>query len=255
MRVFSYWEGPVTWLERLSIATALATGHELTVFSHNPKTLRLAGLGVPVEDAREIMDDPSLDRMLRKLPAHFSDHFRAEGLERDFGVWSDLDVLFLKRLPDDDFILGWAEPGLVSGAILKLPPEGKFLADYLKMCRRRPLPIAAPWLPWHERVALTVKDWRRRIRGHRGIRPPYGPPALTHLVEVHDAYDKVRPRAIYHPLDPDEVPSLAQSNDFVPHPDSYTIHLFGSHFRNSMGSAVPPASSWLGAQCARYAIA
>ena len=29
MNVFSYWSGPVTWMERLSVVSARATGHDL----------------------------------------------------------------------------------------------------------------------------------------------------------------------------------------------------------------------------------
>ena len=35
MNVFSYWSGPVTWMERLSVVSARATGHDLTVFTYD----------------------------------------------------------------------------------------------------------------------------------------------------------------------------------------------------------------------------
>lgn len=253
-RVFSYWTGPLTWMERLSAASAVATGHELTVFSYEPQALRLAGLGVAVEDGREILDKHGLDGMNRALPGHFSDHFRVEGLARRLGIWCDLDILFLQTLPQSDFVFGREVDDMISGAVLGLPTGSAILNDYLQMCRRRPLPVAAPWLPWHERAQLTLKHWRRRMRGHRGIRPPYGPPALTHLVEVHHLQNEVAERPVYHPLDPHEVAALAERADFTPDPRSRTIHMFGSHFRATMGTQTPPRSSWLGAQARAFGV-
>ena len=35
VRVFSYWCGPITWMERLSIGSARAAGHQVTVASRS----------------------------------------------------------------------------------------------------------------------------------------------------------------------------------------------------------------------------
>jgi hypothetical protein len=245
MRIFSYWSGPITWIERLSAASAVATGHELTIFADEPRKLTDEGLGVHIEDAREVLDDPTLFSMNRRLAGHYSDHFRVEGLAKDLDIWCDLDMLFLKTLPNDEYVLGWEVGGMVSGAVLRLPNNSPMLSDYLIMCRRRPLPIAPLWISWQARAMLVFKHWRRRARGHRGIRPPYGPPALTHLVSLHHINCEVAPREKYHPLDPDQIPGLAARNDFEPDPRTHTIHLFGSHFRDTLGGCPPMPGSWL----------
>lgn len=248
MQIFSYWTGPVTWIERLSAATAIAAGHQLTVFSYKPQDLRLDGLGVRVDDARDILCDHGLERMDRELPSHFSDCFRLEGLARGLGLWCDLDIVYLKQIPDTPYIVGREIGTEISNAVLRLPSDSPILNDYLQMCRRRPLPVTAPWLPWHSRARLMLKHCNKLIRGRRGLRPPYGPPALTHLVHAHHLEDKVVERPVYHPLDPPEVAALAQRADFTPDSRTHTIHLFGSHFRATMGARLPDRSSWLGAQ-------
>jgi hypothetical protein len=37
--VFSYWSGKLSWMERLSVASAIETGHDVTVLSYEPKVL------------------------------------------------------------------------------------------------------------------------------------------------------------------------------------------------------------------------
>jgi hypothetical protein len=87
------------YLERLSIASFLANGHKVNVFSYQPEILHGVPEGVDLRNAREVMDDPKRVRLFDgKLKALGSDFFRYEVFAKNLGYWADLDVILLKRL-------------------------------------------------------------------------------------------------------------------------------------------------------------
>lgn len=252
MKVFSYWSGPLSWMERLSIASAKATGHEMTIYSYQPQVLRSEQLGVDVIDAREVFFDRALDRMDAKFPDHFSDHFRAEGLAKSLGVWVDLDIAFVRRLPSADYLLCWQEANCVCGAILALPPDSAFLHDYLKICRRRPVSVAPPWLPLHDQLRLRFKHFRRQLVGRPGVALPYGPPALTHLANKHQLWDKILPSGAFFPIHWSQVMALFREDDYRPATDTYAVHLWRNVCGKLHGNPLPEPSSWLWQLCKTY---
>ena len=79
--------------ERLSVVSARATGHDLTVFTYDDHAKLASALGCQVIDAKVVADDPTLGELRRHRPNHFSDYFRLEGLAKGYGVWTDLDVV------------------------------------------------------------------------------------------------------------------------------------------------------------------
>jgi hypothetical protein len=252
LKVFSYWSGPLSWMERLSVATATATGHELTIYSYQPQVLRSEQLGVEVVDAREVFFDPALDRMDSKLPDHFSDHFRAEGLAKSLGVWVDLDIAFVRTLPSEDHLLCWQEPNCVCGAVLALPAESPFLSDYLDICRRRPVSVAPPWFPLHERLRLRFKHFRRQLAGRPGVALPYGPPALTHLASKHGLLDRVLPSNAFFPVHWSQVMTLFKDDSYRPSVGTYSVHLWRNVCGKLHGNPQPEPSSWLGRLCSAH---
>jgi hypothetical protein len=82
VKVFSYWSGPVTWMERLSVVSARDTGHHVTVFTYEDREKLASSLGCRVIDAKAVADDPTLEELRRHRPNHFSDHFRLEGISK-----------------------------------------------------------------------------------------------------------------------------------------------------------------------------
>lgn len=232
-------------MERLSVASALATGHELTVFSDDPKKLRCEALGVPIEDAREVLDDAALGGLKAKKPDHFSDLFRAEGLAKQLGPWVDLDLLFVRQLPHDDFLLAWQEQGIVCNAVLMMPPQSAILAEYLSILRKRPISVVPSWLPFWKRLALHAKHTEQRLRGRRGLSFPYGPPALTHLVAKHGIEQQVRAEESFYPVHWSKIAGLYSDDIYRPASGTHAIHLWRNYCVRWLGSPKPAIGSYL----------
>ncbi len=164
-KAFSYWSGPDTWMERLSCASAAAAGHDVTVFSYAPAEVRAAGLGVRIEDARDVFEACDLTLVQNRVPDHFSDWFRVEALRQGLGTWFDLDVIVLRHLGTEPYLMAWERPDSICGAVLRLPGDSAILADYVKFCRKRPLTYAPHWYPAHTRLRMhwaRFEKWAKR---------------------------------------------------------------------------------------------
>jgi len=252
MRVFSYWSGPVSWMQRLSVASAVATGHDVTVFSYEPKQLRSELTGASIEDAREVMDDPALSAMTAKLPDHFSDHFRVEALAKGLGTWADLDIVFLRPVGTEHYLLG-DDKNEVCNAILKLPENSPILADYLAMCRHRPIRYIMPWWTPRKKALMTWKRFEKWMRGKPPPRLQYGPPMLTHLAAKHDLGGLISPQEVFFPVPSTKayVALFSQGNSI----ESFltertrTVHLWSQYYKAVVGTDRPEADTWLGRQC------
>lgn len=254
MHVFAYWSGPVTWMERLSVATATANGHQVSVFSYKPDELRSAGLGVPVEDARAVLDSPELDGINERVPDHFSDWFRVEGLAKGLGTWADLDMVYLSPLGTESSLMAWETETSVCGAVLKLEPSSPVLRDYLAFCRKRPVTYAPPWYPLHTRLNMQWKRVEKWIARKPPPRLLYGPAALTNFVRSNGRAVDVLPKDTFYPFAPVTGESIrifldgtAVTEHFTPR--TRAVHLWHNLFKRVNGLDPPPAGSWLGQQC------
>lgn len=259
--VFTYWSGPITWMERLSCASAVAAGHKVTVFSYSPRELRAAGLDVPIEDAREVLDAPELGGINTRVPDHFSDWFRVEGLAQGRGTWFDLDMVCLQSLGSEPYLMAWEWPGQsICGAVLGLPAHSPVLASYLAFCRKRPITYAPPWYPLHTRVNM---QWKRVEKWLTGKPPPrllYGPAALTHFVRANGAVADVLPQDVYYPFSPTQLDQLRVlvDGDAVTQyltPATRAVHLWRSLYKRANGMDPPPRDSWLASRIREYDVA
>jgi hypothetical protein len=244
-------------MERLSAASAMATGHELIVFSYGHERLRQTGLEAQIEDAREVFSDPSLDSLRGSLPDHFVDHFRLEGLAKAIGTWVDLDVVYLSRIPSATYLFGWEQTRLIGAGVLQLPPRSAVLADYLAICRRRPVSRVPPWLSWRQRAHRTAKYWVKGRLGQPLPGLPYGPQALTHLARKHGLTALALSPSVFYPIAPREVSRFAADDDAVESTisgDTITVHLYRSDLVKHGLDAFPTAGTWLGKKCREFAI-
>jgi len=244
-------------MPRLTVASAVATGHDVTVFSYEPKLLRRELPGVRVEDAREVLDDPALTEMNARIPDHFSDHFRVEGLARELGAWVDLDVVFLRAIGSEDYLLG-DDNGEICNAVLKLPANSAMLADYLTLCRRRPIRYLMPWWTPRKKALMTWKRIEKKLRGKPPPRLQYGPPMLTYLTGKHQMRSAVASQEVYFPVPCSKanVAAFADGDrveEFLT-PNSRTVHLWSQYYSKVLGSDRPHPATWLGRQCAELAI-
>jgi glycosyltransferase involved in cell wall biosynthesis len=103
-KVHGLWIGPLTRLERLTMHSFVANGHEFHLWRYGRAPDRLPR-GVVVRDANEILPRATVFRKReadKELQlgagsyATFSDLFRAELLHKLGGIWVDMDVLCLK---------------------------------------------------------------------------------------------------------------------------------------------------------------
>jgi hypothetical protein len=143
--VQGFWHGPLTTMERLSMRSFLANGHEFHLYSYYD--LEGVPSGVIVEDAVEILPYSRLADF--RCPQQFSDLFRIALLHQRGGWYSDLDNVCLRPL---DF----AEPQVfyrdfdestVSFALSKAPAGADFLQAALDHVNRlTPAQLAS--LPW-----------------------------------------------------------------------------------------------------------
>lgn len=254
MHVFSYWSGPVSWMERLGIASAQAVGLDVTVFSHDRNELAREGLGCRVADAQQLLsDDPALERLRLLHPAHYTDHFRLAGLRHAVGTWIDLDLVFLKPLPSDPYLIGWETDRSVCNAVLRLPSGSAILDEYVTICQKRPLKLNVPWYPLGKRVHRHIKRVTHTLQG-KMLAPLLGPITLTYLVRKHGLLRRVKPAPVFYPV-PFGRTSIAKVADpgYIEsciRPETITVHLWRSLFRKVYGDTLP--GPWLKSAMVRF---
>lgn len=252
MNLFSYWTGEVSWMERLSVASAQAVGHDVTVYSEAPDLLIHRGIGCRVLHASAVWNDPGFERLRREHPAHYSDQFRLAGLQQGLGVWVDLDLVFLKPLPDDPYLMGWEAPGSVNNAVLRLPENSAILTDYRNFCLTRPFNVK--WHPLADRIKRRLKRVSHALQGKKQIAPLLGPATLTHFVKKHALESKVKPQQVFYPLPygRDHLKNLILPGamEQLIGPQTIAVHLWRSLFRKVYGKDIP--GDWLQGQLAQY---
>jgi hypothetical protein len=247
-KLFSYWVGPVTWIERLSCASAIATGNDLTILTPNPAALEREGLGCKIMDVGEVFHDPSIEYLRTTLPSHYSDHVRLDGIAKGLGTWVDLDLVFFKPLPDDDYLFGWEWERWICGAVLRLPIGSALLEDYRAALAERPIRLSPKWLPLPQRIHRRAKRVRHAVLGRPKPAPLLGPVTLTHLVNKHGLQAKAKSRTTFYPL-PYGRPHMLRLAEpgFIESTftdDTIAVHLWHSLFRKVHGTVLPPCQ-WL----------
>lgn len=250
-RVFSFWSGPVTWMERLSCASAVDAGHEVTIFTYDVSGLRSQGLNAHIEDARDVLPASDLSGLMGRAPDHFSDWFRVEGLAQGRGSWLDLDVVVLRHLGSEDYLMSWERPASICNAVLRLPSDSKPLARYAAFCRKRPISYAPHWYPLHTRLNMQWKRVEKWVTGKQPPRLHYGPAALTHFVCSSGASAHVLPQAVYYPFSPMHLSDMqvltegARVEEYL-REETRAVHLWRRLYRQVNGSNEPSRDCWLG---------
>lgn len=259
--IFSFWHGPMSWLEALSIASFIRQGHRVEVYSFEP--IPDLPAGATPRDAAEVLPR---DRLMfykgRGTPGVFSDLFRLTGLQQSRGVYADLDVYCVRPIAGPpDYLMAWERPGSVNGAVLHLPADAPLLADLLSIFDDGPRPLLEPHLPILRRLEVAA----RRLLGQH-VSPEYmqygatGPMALTHYVASRRMADKVLPGSALYPIPYEDIPGLllpGSSVDAFIKPDTLAIHLWRSQLTKRGRADMPPPiqGSAMAELCAREGIA
>ncbi len=118
--------GDLTYVEQLSLLSAMAQGHQFKLHSYTPEKLGGVPRGVEVCDASDVMPKEMLISYAEcengvALGANlWRYHMLAQGL----GAWCDLDLVFLKPLDlSKEYILGWEYEGWINNAVLYAPKD------------------------------------------------------------------------------------------------------------------------------------
>jgi hypothetical protein len=184
-----FWHGaPLSRMERLSMVSFLRNGHRVDLYVYDePEGIPA---GVRVRDAAEILPRTAVFRHRRTQSlAPFSDWFRYRLLFERGGIWSDTDVVCLRKLDyASPTIFAWQDERQLDGAILGLS-SGDPLARWLAESCEHPNRIQP-----YDGIGMCFRKLRRRVLGNRreDVRfSELGPRGLTcaarHLGYIHHA--------------------------------------------------------------------
>ncbi|GLQ53380.1 hypothetical protein [Devosia nitrariae] len=241
--IVTFWHGPLSWLERLSVASFVRQGHRVEVYAYEP----VVGLpeGVMVRDAGTILPREAL--VFYKdhgTPAVFSDRFRLELMRAGRGVWADLDVYCVRPIADPPaYLFGYERDGSVNNAVLLIPAEAPLLADLLEVFERGGKRLVEPHLPPFRRIEVAV----RRMLGftvapHQMQFGATGPFALTYHIRRHGLEPLVQPRDVFYPLAYEDVPKLMHPGSRLDAVGDRTlaVHIWRSQLTDRGRAAMPP---------------
>lgn len=253
--IVSFWHGPMSWLEMLSIASFRRQGHPVAVYSYEP----ISGLpaGAELRDAASVLPREKLVFYKGNgTPGVFSDHFRYAVLRAGLGIYADLDVYCLKPIEGPlDYLMAWEHPGSVNGAVLHIPADAPLLDDLETIFTPGRRPLLEPHLPPLRRFEVAA----RRLLGDR-VTPEHmqygatGPMALTHYVKKHGLIGKVRPSATFYPVPYESIPRLMQVGSSLAaaiRPETLAVHLWRSQLTNRgrAGMPIPSRGSAMAELC------
>jgi hypothetical protein len=153
-----FWHGaPLSRVERLSVTSFLANGHEVHLYVYDEP----AGVpaGTQLRDAAEILPRSSIFRHRRTNSlALFADWFRYRLLYERGGIWADTDMVCLAPLDyPPGHVYAWQDEELVNNAVIGLPvgdPLAKWMAEVCEHPNR--------WLPYDD-VKLRLRKLKRRV--------------------------------------------------------------------------------------------
>ncbi len=259
--IVSFWHGPLSWLEQLSVSSFLRHGHGIEIYSYDP----LEGLpaGAILRDAAEILPRDQLTFYKGKgTPGVFSDRFRLCLLQQGRGLYSDLDVYCLKPLNGlPDYVMGFENVRSVNNAVLRMPSQSPLLNDLLAVFNRNKRPLLEPHLPLGRRLEVAA----RRLVGDP-VHPENmqfgatGPFALTHYLRQYDLMHLVQPAPVFYPIPYNDIPALMQPGSDIEaaiRSETLAVHIWRSQLtrRGRAGMPLPERDSALWRLCKQDGIA
>ena len=242
-RCATLWIGPrLGLLERACLRSVLRQGHRLTLYCYKPPE------GVPegleMADAAAILPADRIVRHHGGSPSLFSNLFRYELQRRGLGTWIDSDVYLLAPIDGgSDYLLGYEAPGVINGAVLRLPPDSPMLPPLIALFDEREVP---PWLPWRARLAARL---RLALTGRSGLADmPWGsagPRALSWLAPHLGLADRALPREVLYPVPWQQAewildPAAALADKVAP--QTIAIHLWNDRIKHLKDRPAPPGS-------------
>src|SRR3954447_4177254 len=218
--IVTFWHGRLDRLRLLCLASQVAAGHKVTVYSFEP----LAGLpdGVGNAEAEAVLPRSFAERLRPSgtdgawrdwTTLQFSDFFRMRLMARGAGLWLDADVLLFKPVEIDPAkpYFAWERPRQRGNSVLYLPPDHPIVLGFESLMQRADL--KPDWLALRHRLTFALHRLRGGSSRVSDIRVAlYGPAALTALArrakELHHALPKksfyavhAEPKLFFEPSD------------------------------------------------------
>jgi hypothetical protein len=256
-RLNSLWVGDeLGYIERLSIVSAMASGHPYTIYSYAPEKLRGVPNGAEVRNAREVMSDETL---LRFFNPHWAalgtDFFRYALLAKGLGYWVDLDMYFLRPFDfDQEYVFGWEHESSINGAVLRIPPQSNMLRDLLELPKTNWRP------PFFGPRRTLLYYWARLSKGdvHPEDHPwgTFGPAMITYLAKRHGVAKQAQQRTVFYPVryqDAGMFSGPPKAVEKILSPQTRAVHLWHSKF-DEAAKLFPPSGSYLEEACRKYGI-
>lgn len=251
------WVGEqLRYLEQLCLVSGLACGHQVRLFSYQPKQLRGVPSGVEVYDAAEVMPR---ERMLAYADsgsfALGSNFWRYEMLAKGLGYWIDLDVLLLKPFDGkDEYVFGEEYEGGINNAVLYAPAESDFVQDLCNLPQANRCP---PWFGPRQRMRFYRK---RFFEGGVGLEDlpwgTYGPRMLTYVAEKHNVLRLASPAEVFYPVSWQKIRSLYDPSNPIENlltDRTLAIHLYNSQLRD-LATEAPPVGSYIANVCVQLGV-
>ena len=237
------WIGPrLGLLERACLRSVLRQGHRLTLYCYEvPEGVPE---GVEIADAGTIVPRSRVIRHRGGSASLFSNLFRYELQRRGLGTWVDADVYLLAPLDgESDYLLGCEAPGVINGAVLRLPADSPLLPPLIALFDEGEVPS---WLPWRARLAARL---RLAARGRTGLADmPWGtagPKALSCLAARFGVADRALPVEVLYPVpwqEADWIVDPAASLDRKTGPRTVAVHLWNERIKAVKDRPAPPGS-------------
>ncbi|MDP2809198.1 MAG: glycosyltransferase [Rhodocyclaceae bacterium] len=212
--------GPLSALERLSLTSWLANGHEVHLYTYgkpanSPKGLRIC-------DAAEILPtQPGTQNSASGLePIRFSDMFSYALLHTHGGIWADIDVVCLRPL---DFAAGM-EYFFASEMLPAQAGDGDKLRIRTSGCVMK-APVGSP----------LMKDCldQARTAAATGAGATTGPLLLHGAVEKYNMTAALLNPNLFCPVPFWNMTALISGMAVLP-PESYGVHLWNESWRRSL---------------------
>ena len=253
--ICSFWQGELTWLERMCIASFVEKGHAFALYTYDDAALPL---GAERRDAAAVIPR---DRMFfykrDRTPAVFADLFRLELMRREAGIWADCDVLCVKALAGlPEYVFGIEENASVNNAVFRCPSDSELLQRLLATFEPGAIPPGMPW--WRRAEVAARRALGARLPAHEMQFGATGPWPLNHWVRELGLIRYAQPKSVFYPLDYGTATGLLETGSRLDVPaDTLAVHLWHSALTKRGNGTVPPPQpgSVFARECERLGVA
>lgn len=222
--------------------SVLEQGHQLDLYSYT--TMEGVPDGVRLCDAGDILPASSVKRHRSGSVSLFSNRFRYELQRRGLGTWVDCDVYLVRPLDEtSNYLMGEEQDGMISGAILRMPPDSPLLRPLLRIFDEL---WVMPWLSWRTK---PLAYWRLLTTGKIGLAElPWGsagPAALTWLTRSFGLAHLALPSEVFYPVawqDADWIRDPGKKLEDAIGPATVSVHLWNERIKGYKDRAAPGGS-------------